>query len=93
MAFCTNLLRRTLMTSAPKHAIKQVTVIGGGQMGAGIAQVIVTVLPYSEIKITPVQYKWGHHFAHLNTKMQFFENKYAVSLHKSYQNEKRFLKL
>ena len=40
MAFCTKLLHRTLMTSAPKHAIKQITIIGGGQMGAGIAQVI-----------------------------------------------------
>ena len=31
--------------------------------------------------------------AHKNSKMQFLENNYAVWFHKSYQNEKRFLKL
>ena len=35
----------------------------------------------------------GERFAHKNTKMQFLENKYAVWLYTSYQNEKRFLKL
>ena len=40
-----------------------------------------------------VYYRGGQRFAHKNTKMQFLENKYAVWLYKSYQNEKRFLKL
>ena len=38
-------------------------------------------------------YMGEQHFAHKNTKMQFLENKYAVWLHKSYPNGKRFLKL
>ena len=35
----------------------------------------------------------GQRFAHKNSKLQFLENKYAVWFYKSYQNEKRFLKL
>ncbi|XP_071510230.1 hydroxyacyl-coenzyme A dehydrogenase, mitochondrial-like [Diadema antillarum] len=40
MAFATNAISRSMATSAARMAaIKHVTVIGGGQMGAGIAQV------------------------------------------------------
>ncbi len=40
MSFVTKVMRRGLTTSALRMAaIKHVTVIGGGQMGAGIAQV------------------------------------------------------
>ena len=39
------------------------------------------------------EYKGGQQFAHKNIKMQFLENKYAVSLYKSYQSEKRSFKL
>ena len=38
-------------------------------------------------------YRGGQRFAHKNSKMQFLGNKYAVWFYKSYQNEKRFLKL
>lgn len=39
MAFITRQYIRSLSSSAALHAIKHVTVIGGGLMGAGIAQV------------------------------------------------------
>ena len=39
------------------------------------------------------KYWGGQRFAHKNSKMQFLENNYAVRFYKSYQNEKRFLKL
>ena len=35
----------------------------------------------------------GQHFAHKKHQLQFLDNKYAVGFYKSYQNEKRFLKL
>ena len=38
-------------------------------------------------------YRGGQHFAHKNTKVQFFVNKYAMWFHKSYQNEMRFLNI
>ena len=40
MAFCTKLTKRAFSTTAGREAIKNVTIIGGGLMGAGIAQVI-----------------------------------------------------
>ena len=39
MAFASGIAKRALSTSASKLAIKHVTVIGGGLMGSGIAQV------------------------------------------------------
>ena len=43
--------------------------------------------------VANVHNKGGQRFAHKNIKMQFFENKYAVWLYKSYHIEKGFLKL
>ncbi len=39
MAFSTFMIKRGFSSSASRHAIKNVTIIGGGLMGAGIAQV------------------------------------------------------
>ena len=48
---------------------------------------------YTKGPLPFVRYKGGQRFDHKNTKMQLFENKYAVWLYKSYHNEKEFLKL
>ena len=39
MAFATKLCSRSLSTTSIRNAIKNVTIIGGGLMGSGIAQV------------------------------------------------------
>lgn len=39
MAQPLNIIKRALSTTATRNAIKNVTVIGGGLMGSGIAQV------------------------------------------------------
>lgn len=42
MAQPLSIIKRSLSTSAVRGAIKNVTVIGGGLMGSGIAQVFVS---------------------------------------------------
>lgn len=50
MSFPTTLLKRTFATSTAMSAIKNVTVIGGGLMGSGIAQVSGTKKLWSQSK-------------------------------------------
>ena len=55
MSFVTKVLRRGLSTSALRMAaIKHVTVIGGGQMGVGIAQVSLVFRSYLVLGPDPV---------------------------------------
>ena len=51
MAFAQSFGARFLSTTAVRKAVKEVTVIGGGQMGAGIAQVSARII-YSNLVST-----------------------------------------
>ena len=56
MAFVTNLTRSAFSTHVKLNAIKNFVVIGGGQMGSGIAQVGIQVRKLDSRKIPKFQH-------------------------------------
>lgn len=54
MASSFSLIKRSLSTSTARNAIKNVTVIGGGLMGSGIAQVKLIINYHKMIRLNKV---------------------------------------